>query len=190
VNPFPVFVECGMFGKYTIPPRAVDERYSRIEITAREFKIDKGDDVFVDAVEPGINLANDMVSRNPGLGLIASEDNRGPTKDQIIRASEEMKVMDIERVQRGDALYDSTKNRSHVSGDCRQAAKRLGVLREWVDAGGDDRQLKKCRGCKELILPDAVVCKHCGWNQTLDPSSASTSAPPPLPPISKVEVQG
>lgn len=188
INQFPVLCEVGMFGKYTIPARGKDERYSRIEIKERKHSLDQGNDRFVEMVEPGENIGKDILTANTGLGMILSTDSRGPTKDQIAVAEDEMRVADELRVSRGDMIFNRSKDRSQVSGDSRQACTRLGYVREWMDSPDSDRNVKRCRGCAEYILPQAIICKHCGWNQNVDPTAATAVMSTPQP--AKAVVQG
>lgn len=189
INTFPVHQQVGQFGTYVIPGRKTDERYSRTEIKPRPFSEDHGNDKFSPKMAPPEGLARDILDLNQDLGLIVSADPRGPTKEELAAAETALTAADEVRVAKADTIYGQTKDRSQVGGDARQACTRLGWLREWHDAGGQSRQLKRCRGCAELILPDAVICKHCNWNQTLDPKAVMATAPA-VPAVAKVAVQG
>lgn len=180
VNPFPVHVELGVLGKMVIPARPKDERFTRIEIKPRPYAVDRGNDVFDKQVDSGEKIARDIVDRNPNLGLFVA-DERGPTKAELQAATDKLLLEDQKRVAHGDQLWDSSNhNRSHIGSDARQACVRLGWTREWAD-GEARASMKRCLGCAEVILDQAVICKHCGWNQTKDPRAAAAEAPPPAP---------
>lgn len=45
---------------------------------------------------------------------------------------------------------------------------------------GDDRPRRKCPFCAELVLPEAVICKHCGRELPAVPPPAPQPVPPPV----------
>ena len=180
VNPFPVYVELGVAGKMVIPGRGKDERYTRLEIKARPL-LHRPRERRLRQERRGRRDDRPRHRRaQPELGLFVGEE-RGPSKAELQAATDTMLAADQARVTHGDELWaNSNHNRSHIGNDARQACVRLGYTREWADGDAAQAAMKRCRACAEVILGQAIICKHCGWNQTKDPLVAE-AVPPPAP---------
>lgn len=178
VNTFPVQTEAGMFGIYHILPRKPKDRFRRTYIADRPYKKDRGNDVFDDKIESGLAIAQDLVKRNPGLGLFVAAGSE-PTEAELQAAESAMREADVLRVRKGDRIWETKRDRAQINEESRNAAKRLSLLREWLDAAPQE-QFKECQFCAELVKANAKVCKHCG--RDLVPAAA---APPPAAPEPK-----
>lgn len=181
VNPLEVLTEAGVFGTYAIPGRKPKDRFRRMYISDRVYKVDRGNDVFDTKVESGLDIAKDLTKRNPGLGLFVAAGPE-PTEEEIQAAEAEMKAEDVLRVRKGDRIWETKRDRAQINEESRNAAKRLGLLREWLDAVGQET-LKECQFCAELVKANAKVCKHCG--RDLVPNVVPVGAPEPKQPAAR-----
>lgn len=142
-----------------VTPKHLTEsgHYSTLRVTDRKESRDIGNDEHVDVIVNRYDLANDLVSLAPHLGVFAIEGDE-PTEEELEAARTKLRAWAGGPVEEADRIWQVKRDPARISATAHVCAKMLGQRREWMT---DTAPKRVCAGCGEFISPDAARCR-CG----------------------------